>query len=287
MDNKDSVKTNYYRISEFDVFGQENSFFVELYTQDETGYVTQRTNTYENTTIEELKKRIQKAENKGNIFKEITQEQASQFESIIFKQYERERLLHAVDEEVASFVKDIKSSDVKPADKPTLIMLCGQAGAGKSNMSKEYEKRFEGNFVTIDIDYFKLKHPDFSDIVKMDGDSSIGLITRVENCINNLDKKLLEEENNLQVMQNKVRNSEALLQQPFEYEEQIDSLRNELSEIDNELNLDNNVIEVVEDKAVEQIDSEIAELEQAEIINSGIVANNQAAVAKATQRALK
>lgn len=171
MDNKDSVKTNYYRISEFDVFGQENSFFVELYTQDETGYVTQRTNTYENTTIEELKKRIQKAENKGNIFKEITQEQASQFESIIFKQYERERLLHAVDEEVASFVKDIKSSDVKPADKPTLIMLCGQAGAGKSNMSKEYEKRFEGNFVTIDTDYFKLKHPDFSDIVKMDGDS--------------------------------------------------------------------------------------------------------------------
>lgn len=119
------------------------------------------------------------------------------------------------------------------------------------------------------------------------GDSSIGLITRVENCINNLDKKLLEEENNLQVVQNKVRNSEALLQQPFEYEEQIDSLRNELSEIDNELNLDNNVIEVVEDKAVEQIDSEIAELEQAEIINSEIVANNQATIAKATQRALK
>ncbi len=170
MDNKDRA-TTYYLISKFDVFGDKDTYTVDLYTEDEKGYITHKSKDYTKTSAEALKQRIEKAGKQNNIFKEITAEEAKQLDDIIFKQYDEERLTKAADKVVKDFVQERKNDGITAVEKPTLIMLCGQAGAGKSNMAKEYEKRFEGNFVTIDTDDFKLKHPDFADIVKMDGDS--------------------------------------------------------------------------------------------------------------------
>lgn len=56
------------------------------------------------------------------------------------------------------------SSNKSPSDRPTLVIVGGQAGAGKSRLSPIVHRDFNGNIIQVDFDEIRAGHPRFKDV---------------------------------------------------------------------------------------------------------------------------
>lgn len=63
-------------------------------------------------------------------------------------------------------ISKIVSKGISSVQNPTAIVLGGQPGAGKSNLYKNADKRFDYNIAHIDIDNFREHHPNAAELNK-------------------------------------------------------------------------------------------------------------------------
>ena len=69
------------------------------------------------------------------------------------------------------------------------------------------------------------------------GDSGIGAITRIENALDELEARIKNRETEISENEKSLVDAKAAVDLPFEQAEELESLQNELSEIDTELDL--------------------------------------------------
>lgn len=63
-------------------------------------------------------------------------------------------------------LKEKLSDDLHEVSHPKLILLGGQPGAGKSNLTRMYKKLLQGNVVVTDIDEYRKFHPNYKKLTK-------------------------------------------------------------------------------------------------------------------------
>ncbi|MBQ9659311.1 MAG: zeta toxin family protein [Clostridia bacterium] len=66
-----------------------------------------------------------------------------------------------------TFQELVISGDAKTTDRPSIVMVGGQAGSGKSLLCSYYLKKLNGGAIMIDQDYLRLKHPNYTEIHDM------------------------------------------------------------------------------------------------------------------------
>ena len=89
------------------------------------------------------------------------------------------------------------------------------------------------------------------------GDSAIGSITRIENALDELESRIINRESEIGENKKALEDAKVAVDLPFEQAEELESLQNELSEIDAELDLGKQETPIVLDEP----DGEKMELE--------------------------
>ncbi|MFN8770933.1 MAG: zeta toxin family protein [Neisseriaceae bacterium] len=102
----------------------------------------------------------------------------------------------SLDFEIASLMlnkakNDILEQGIEAVSKPTLIILGGQPGSGKSSGIKsiESEERFKGNIITLSADDFKLLYPNYDQLLLIDPIKTSYLVQPYANYVTNELKK--------------------------------------------------------------------------------------------------
>ena len=108
-------------------------------------------------------------------------------------EYNEEQLKKAL----AHAVNDILQKNIFPVPKPTVFLLGGQSGAGKSTIHQILLSQ-SPNFIVIDGDRYRAYHPNFAEIQEKYGENAANYTQKfVNSIINSLMKKFSNERYNL------------------------------------------------------------------------------------------
>ena len=72
-----------------------------------------------------------------------------------------------------------------PVDTPSLVILGGQPGSGKSSAIEMIEARFEGNIFALNGDDFKELYPNYAELVKANKEQASHVVQDYSNYVVN------------------------------------------------------------------------------------------------------
>lgn len=84
---------------------------------------------------------------------------------------------------------ELDFSSVTPVDSPSLVILGGQPGSGKSSAIEKIEDRFNGNIIALNGDDFKTSFPDYDDLLAKDALQAAAIVQPYSNYVVNQLKK--------------------------------------------------------------------------------------------------
>lgn len=94
--------------------------------------------------------------------------------------------------------QDLDLSNKTPNDEPTLVVLGGQPGAGKSSIIDLIDERFNGNVVVLNGDEFKPYYPGYKQLLKKDPDEASKIVQKYSNyAVDAIKQELMQRKYNL------------------------------------------------------------------------------------------
>ncbi|RTL12122.1 MAG: hypothetical protein EKK54_05565 [Neisseriaceae bacterium] len=94
--------------------------------------------------------------------------------------------------------QDLDLSNKTPSDNPTLVVLGGQPGAGKSSIIDLIDERFSGNVAVLNGDELKPYYPGYKRLLKEDPDKASRIVQEYSNyAIDAIKQELMQRQYNL------------------------------------------------------------------------------------------